>query len=75
MEYVANHIYQTIIIDDACYLRQNISRQMLKSASYGALFYCSQKKKKFQKNLDRIDLLLIFIILNNLNIKSYERKN
>jgi len=48
---------------------------MLKSASYGALFYCSQKKKKFQKNLDRIDLLLIFIILNNLNIKSYERKN
>ena len=73
MEYVANHVYQTIIIDDACYLRQNISRQMLKSASYGALFYCSQKK--FRKNLDRIDLLLIFIILNNLNIKSYERKN
>ena len=53
MEYVANHIYQTIIINDACYLRQNISRQMLKSASYGALFYCK-------------NVLAIFINMNRL---------
>ena len=53
MEYVANHVYQTIIIDDACYLRQNISRQMLKSASYGALFYCK-------------NVLAIFINMNRL---------
>jgi len=33
------------------------------------------RKKNFKKDLDRIGLLLIFIILNNLNIKSYESKN
>jgi hypothetical protein len=53
MEHVANYIYQTIILTMPATLGGTFRGKCLKSASYGALFYCKM-------------ILAIFINMNRL---------